>query len=458
MINMGNKLIIEKESYKIIIILILLAFSVFLTYYFHFIIGTGTIFTHIFYFPIILAAIWWRSKGLIVPLFLSILLITSYFLAPNLNYPLYEDLFRGFIFMAIGVVVAILSEEIHQKDINLFESQEKFQSVAMSAVDGIITTDTDGMIVLFNNSLKNIFGYSIDEIKGKHVTMLMPERFKLKFIEKLDRFKNTGNHELDGKTFESIGLRKDGVEFPFEISIATWGSKGDIFTTSIIRDVSERKKIEKQLKKSLYEKEILLKEIHHRVKNNLMIISSLLNLQSKYIKDEESKNIFKESQNRAKSMALIHERLYNSKDLKRIDFGDYINTLAHDLYHTYVIDNNLIELNVNVDDLMLDINTSIPLGLIVNELVTNSLKHAFPRGRSGKIEINFHLQDDKYILEVKDKGIGFPEDIDYKNTDSLGLRLVTILTEQIEGVIEFNNTSGTSFKIIFKEEKFDENI
>ena len=107
---------------------------------------------------------------------------------------------------------------------------------------------------------------------------------------------------------------------------------------------------------------------------------------------------------------------------------------------------------------MLDINTSIPLGLIVNELVTNSLKHAFPEGRNGKIDINFHLQDDKYLLEVKDNGIGFPKDIDYKNSDSLGLRLVTSLTEQIDGVIEFNNTSGTSFKIIFTEEKFDENI
>ena len=125
--------------------------------------------------------------------------------------------------MAIGIVVAILSEEIYQKDIKLIESQEKFRSVAMSAVDGIITTDTDGKIVLFNTSLKNIFGYSIDEIKGKQVTMLMPERFKLKFIQKLERFKTTGSHELDRKTFESIGLRKDGIEFPFEISICNMG-------------------------------------------------------------------------------------------------------------------------------------------------------------------------------------------------------------------------------------------
>ena len=454
-IYMENQLILERESYKIVIISILLAIAVFLTYYFHFVLGSGTIFTHIFYFPIILAAIWWRTKGLIIPIFLSILLIVSYFLAPNLNYPLSDDLFRVFIFMTVGIVVAILSEEIHQKDIKLHESQEKFRSVADSAVDGIITTDTDGNIVLFNPSLKNIFGYEIDEIKGKHVSMLMPNRYRKGFMDKLEKFKSTGNHELAGKTFESIGLKKNGKEFPFEISIATWGSIGDIFTTSIIRDVTERKIIEADLQKSLEEKELLLKEIHHRVKNNLMIISSLLNLQSRYIKDEESKNIFKESQNRARSMALIHERLYQSTDLKRIDFGDYIHTLSNDLYRTYVIDTSLITLNIDVDDIILDINTSIPLGLIVNELVTNSLKHAFPHGESGEINIKFHSQNDKYILEVKDDGIGFPKDINYKKTDSLGLRLVTSLTEQIEGEIEFNKTSGTSFKIIFKEEKFD---
>ena len=452
---MGNKLILEKESYKIIIILILLAIAVFLTYYFHFVLGSGTIFTHIFYFPIILAAIWWKRKGLIIPIFLSCLLIISYFSAPKLTYPLYDDFIRVIVFMAIGVVVVILSEDIEQKDIKLRESQEKFRSVADTAVDGIITTDTDGKIVLFNPSLKYIFGYSIDEIKGKHVTMLMPERYKQKFTDKLERFKSTGNHEREGKTFESYGLKKDGTEFPFEISIATWGSKGNIFTTSIIRDVTERKKNEKLLQNSLNEKEMLLKEIYHRVKNNLMIISSLLSLQSRYIKDEESKNIFKESQNRARSMALIHERLYQSTDLKRIDFGEYIRTLANDLYNTYVLDKSLITLNIDVDDVKLDINTSIPLGLIVNELVTNSLKHAFPNSKSGEIDIQFHTQDDKYLLEVKDNGIGFPKDINYKNTNSLGLRLINSLTEQIDAEVEFDNTSGSSFKIIFEEEKFE---
>jgi PAS domain S-box-containing protein len=453
---MGNKSILEMESYRIIIMLILLVISIFLTYYFHFVLILGVIFTQFFYFPIFLAAIWWRKKGILIPIFLSVLLISSYFLAPNLNYPFYEDIIRAFMFMAIGIVVALLSEDITKKDIKLRESEEKFRSVSDSAVDGIITTDTDGKIVLFNTSLKNIFGYGNDELKDEQVTMLMPDKYKTNFMDNLEKFKSTGNHERAGKTFETIGLKKDGTEFPFEISIATWGSKDHKFTTSIIRDVTERKNTEKQLLKSLNEKEMLLKEIHHRVKNNLMIISSLLNLQSRYIKDEESKNIFKESQNRTRSMALIHERLYQSTDLKRIDFGDYIQTLANELFHTYVMDTSLIKLNVDVDNVMLDINTSIPLGLIVNELVTNSLKHAFPPGKTGEINIKFDTTDTKYQLLVKDNGIGFPKDIDYKNTETLGLRLVTSLTEQIDGEIEFSNSPGTSFKIIFTEEKFDE--
>ncbi|MDP1553771.1 MAG: histidine kinase dimerization/phosphoacceptor domain -containing protein [Methanobacteriaceae archaeon] len=217
-------------------------------------------------------------------------------------------------------------------------------------------------------------------------------------------------------------------------------------------DITDQKELVKQLEQSLDEKEILLKEIHHRVKNNLMIISSLLNLQSGYIKDKESQDIFKESQNRARSMALIHERLYQSSDLKKLDFSEYITSLATELFHTYVADPSLIKLQINVDNIFLDINTAIPLGLIVNELITNSLKHAFPNGRKGKINIEFHEKGENCEFTVKDNGIGFPKDIDYKKTESLGLQIVTNLTDQIDGNIEKLDTNpGTEFKINFKE-------
>lgn len=334
-------------------------------------------------------------------------------------------------------------------------TQRRLRAVTESAVDGIVTTDTNGNIVLFNNSFENIFGYTKEELFNQSITMLMPERNRSDFIELVENFRKTGEHVLAGKVLETIGLRKDGTEFPFEMSLATWEADGEIYSTSIIRDITERKKSEEQLKKSLKEKEMLLKEIHHRVKNNLMVISSLLNLQSKYIKDKESLNIFRESQNRAQSMALIHERLYRSKDLKRIDFGEYIRTLALDLYHSYVIDPGKIELKFDVEGIMLDINTTIPLGLIVNELVSNSMKHGFPEGRHGEIIIQFHKKDDStYELEIKDNGVGFPDDLDYRNTESLGLQLVNSLTEQIDGEIELKNSNGTTFTIKFMEGKY----
>ncbi|MTK62990.1 MAG: hypothetical protein F8N15_00185 [Methanobacterium sp.] len=221
-------------------------------------------------------------------------------------------------------------------------------------------------------------------------------------------------------------------------------------------NITVRKKAEEDVQKSLEEKEMLLKEIHHRVKNNLMVISSLLSLQSRYIKDEASKNIFKESQNRARSMALIHELLYQSTDLKSIDFGKFINTLTGELYRIYISNQNLIKLNVDVQSVMVDVNTAIPLGLIVNELVSNSMKHAFPDDRKGNIEIKFCSEDENYTLIVEDDGIGFPEDVDLYNTNSLGLRIVNSLTEQIDGELILDKTNGSKFIIKFKEENYEE--
>lgn len=442
------------ELYKLITISTLIIISGLLIYYFHIIIGEGVIFTHFFYFPIILAALWWQKKGIIVPIFLSILLLMSYFISPNLRYPVYEDIYRSIIFVSIGIVVAILSDVIEKKDKELIASEEKFRSLSDSAVDGMITTDKNGAIVLINPSLKRIFGYNIDEIKGHNVTMLMPGRYKKDFEMKLQHFNSTGTHELEGKTFESRGLKKNGEEFPFEISVATWGSKNNLYTTSIIRDLTDKKITEHHLQSSIKEKEMLLKEIHHRVKNNLMIISSLLNLQSGYVKDENSKSILAESQNRARSMALIHERLYQSTDLKNIDFGDYIQTLATDIYNTYAMDRTLIKMNIKTDKMNLDIDTSIPLGLILNELVTNSLKHAFSPGIKGNIDIKFEKQARRYILEVKDDGKGLPKDINYKTSGSLGLSLITSLSEQIDADLEYFGHSGTLFRISFNEKKF----
>ena len=221
---------------------------------------------------------------------------------------------------------------------------------------------------------------------------------------------------------------------------------------TISRDITERKQAEEQIKASLREKEVLLKEIHHRVKNNMQVIISLLNLQSKHVKDKYDLEIFKDSQNRIKSMALIHDKLYQSKDLASIDFAEYIENLASHLFNTYSVSSSAIKLVADIKDVPLDINTAIPCGLIINELISNSLKYAFPDGQEGEIRIKLYAsKDDTSTLIVCDNGIGLPEDLDFRNTESMGLQVVVALVEQLKGTIALDRSEGTAFKIVFKK-------
>jgi two-component sensor histidine kinase/HAMP domain-containing protein len=209
-----------------------------------------------------------------------------------------------------------------------------------------------------------------------------------------------------------------------------------------------------RLSSSLEEKEVLLKEIHHRVKNNLQVISSLLSLQTRNIKDERDLEMFLNSQNRVKTMALIHERLYQSDDLSQVDFAHYIPTLVDSLFRTYKVSIQDIVMGVDVSDVRLGLDKAIPCGLMINELVSNALKYAFPDGRKG--EINMYLgaiqidgDVDGVELIVRDNGVGFPEDLDFRNTKSLGMELINILVRQLHGTITLENKIGTKFSIVF---------
>src|SRR5581483_10570065 len=216
------------------------------------------------------------------------------------------------------------------------------------------------------------------------------------------------------------------------------------------QEVLVRQRAEEEIKLSLKEKEVLLKEIHHRVKNNLQIITSLLNLQSAQIKDAETLTMFRESQALVRSMALIHEKLYQSKDLARIDFDGYVRDLMVYLFRSYAANPDLIQTEIDTPNIYLSIDTAIPCGLIISELVTNSMKYAFPNGRRGKIYIGLHAHDDGNLtLEVSDNGIGFADGFDWRESDSLGLQLVSTLTSQLHGKIEVNGKGGASFRITF---------
>jgi PAS domain S-box-containing protein len=219
-------------------------------------------------------------------------------------------------------------------------------------------------------------------------------------------------------------------------------------------DITDRKRAENQIRESLQEKEVMLKEIHHRVKNNLQVISSLLKLQAGYIKDDRILEVFKESQNRVRAMALIHEKLYQSEDLAKTDFAEYIRSLVNDLFRSYSISSRAVSLNLTVEDVRLSIDTAIPCGLIINELVSNSLKYAFSAGQPGQISINLSAEaDDRYLLIVQDNGSGLPSNIDFRKTKSLGLQLVCNLTRQLQGTLDLDRENGSAFKINFTDQK-----
>jgi two-component sensor histidine kinase len=232
-----------------------------------------------------------------------------------------------------------------------------------------------------------------------------------------------------------------------------------------VQDITERKMAEKAMEKI---EEARIKEIHHRIKNNLQVISSLLSLEAERFNDSKVLNAFKESQNRVASMALIHEELYRGKGTDNLDFAAYLQKLTADLFGSYNLRNDDISLKLNLEQVDLSIDTAIPLGIIVNELVSNSLKHAFVDGRKGEMSITLQRAEDftinrvsseaengckqnnfHYMLTVKDNGKGIPEEINFQAADSLGLQLVSILVEQIDGCIELRRDQGTEFMIWF---------
>jgi PAS domain S-box-containing protein len=255
-----------------------------------------------------------------------------------------------------------------------------------------------------------------------------------------------------------IFTRSGEIRWVDERTFIQRDKKGEIHLQGIIIDITENKKAEEAL---LQMEEIRKKEIHHRIKNNLQVISTLLYLESGNFTDEKVIEAFRESQDRVKSMALVHEKLYQSEDMISVDFADYIQNLANYLFGAYSVGDKNISLKLDVDNVFLGMDTAVPLGIIINELVSNALKHAFSDRESGEICVCLKKEGERnrFSLIVRDNGRGFPEDIDFRETDSLGLQLVTNLVDQVEGSIELKTTSnGTEFRIKFKELRYRQKV
>jgi len=347
-------------------------------------------------------------------------------------------------FISEQVAMAI---ENKQAETALRESEEKFRSLAENSPN-MIFINSKGRIVYVNPECEKVLGYTREEFYSPDFdfyTLIAPES--------INTVRSNLKKHMNGKEvppYEYTLITKHGkkIDAIHTTKLIYFGGEKSIL--GIITDITTHKKSEEKIRASIKEKDVLLQEIHHRVKNNMQIISSLLNLQLRSIKDEKVAEIFRESRDRIRSMALIHEKLYQSKNLARINFAEYIKSLVVHLFNTYKINPKTIRIKTELEDVFLDVNSAIPCSLIINELVTNVLKHAFPKGRRGEIRIKLQSNKKrKTSLIVSDNGIGYGNEIDFRSPKSLGLQLVNDLVKQINGSITLERKKGTTYKITF---------
>ncbi len=370
-------------------------------------------------------------------------------------------------------------ESLDRSNMHLRITERKYMDLVQALPDIVYLVDNEGRFTYINDSVKKL-GYEPALLIGKHFSSILdekcatlvsrehvlkeyagkvtgPEKAPKLFDERRTGDRMTTNLEV------RLRLGSDNAEnAPMEGSVIAYGelsatgfSLSDFQneqpgTVGIIRDITARKHAEKMLKESLAEKETLLREIHHRVKNNLQVISSLLNLQSEYLQHERDKQLFTDSQTQIYTMALVHEQLYQSERISKIFMDQYLHSLGDKLFDIYNVSAYQVAFEVDAKDIVLDIDTAIPLALLVSELISNSLKYAFPGNTRGKISVSLHKVDEKTCtMEVRDNGIGLGGDIDLGKSTTLGHKLVYSLSEQLMGTLEYSVNQGTCFRITF---------
>lgn len=349
--------------------------------------------------------------------------------------------------------VASRTAELVAANRELRQSEERFRQIAENIREVFwITEPPDNKLIYISPAYEEVWGRTCSSLP--EISQMWCDTIHL---EDRGRVFATAEHVQAGGDcdLEYRIVRPDGeIRWVRDRAFPVSNDSGEVYRIAgIMDDVTESKQAIEQIKTSLHEKEVLLKEIHHRVKNNMQVITSLLSLQSKTIGDGKALAVFEDSQNRVKSMALIHETLYQSKDLSRIDFAEYLQKLVAHVSRSYRIRPNAVKINLHVNDVALSIDTAVPCGLIINELASNALKYAFPADTKGEVNITFARADDQYTLCVSDTGVGLPPDFDPEQSKSLGMKLVRMLTTQLSGEIECRNGVGTSFQITFPEER-----
>jgi PAS domain S-box-containing protein len=342
--------------------------------------------------------------------------------------------------------------------VNTQEIIRQSEQLALALIEesplGISIRDKFGTLIMHNQAWKNIrelTSEQIQEYRNKRNSLIFNEKddYLKHHLPEIKKIYNEGGNYFIPEL--EIHQNRDKFKWISQRFYALKDKNNEVERVVILtEDITERKLAEDRIRKDLQEKNILLQEVHHRVKNNMQVISSMLKLQASRIKDAKVLDLFRNSQNRVKSMALIHERIYRSPDLASVDIEDYIRNLTRFLFINCNCDINKINLNVEVEKISVDMNKAIPLGLIINELISNVLKHAFPENGKGSLNIKFFKDKQGFhVLEVSDDGIGCDANLVLKNPQTLGLQLVHSLTDQLQGKLDFDSQNGTKFTIRF---------
>jgi len=350
----------------------------------------------------------------------------------------------------LNIASVVLQNKMAEKELK--KREQLLSLVTDNMLNVVGQVDAEGTFKYISPSIKTILGYEPEEILEenvlKFINLVHPDdqlKVSSAFMESnisytpggvQHRFKHAQGHYI---WVESLGNPLFNDENKYE---------GVVFSMT---DINSLKVAEENFRTSLQEKELLLRELHHRVKNNMQIISSLLSLQTQHIKDERDLKIFESSQNRVKTMSLIHEELYSSQDFSHINLSEYIQNLTKELLTSHIEDPGRVKLTVNIENVKMELETAIPLGLLINEIVANSVNHAFPNDRKGEIIVELKRDGDAFILKMSDDGIGIPRNIDFKKAETLGFQLINSLVNQLDGQIEMQPNKGTSFTVKFKE-------
>ena len=322
-----------------------------------------------------------------------------------------------------------------------------FRQLVEAAPGAMMVIDCAGRVVMMNARAERMFGYQQSEALEQPIERLVPERWHGALRNAVFVDLRSG---LLAPGHEFSACRKDGSEFPVELGLSQIDTSDGPMVLATILDMTERKREDARLRAALREKDVLLSEIHHRVKNNLQIVYSLLALQACRVEDPDMQDLLRDSQNRIHSMALIHQTLYGSQDFERVDFLLFIDTLLPVLTRSYGIDPARIRIRVDVERIRFPIDIALPCGLAANELITNALKHAFRDRERGEIRIALTRQlGNEALLSVSDNGVGLPDHVNIRRTDTIGLSLVGQLAAQLDGEIFVNRSDPTRISLRF---------